>query len=35
MDFASSARAAENRTRWKGTVVKAFVVLQRHKKVMA
>ena len=34
MDFASSTRAAEDRTRWKGTVVKSAVVPQRPHKVM-
>ena len=34
MDFASSSRAAENRTRWKGVVVKSPVVGQRPCKVM-
>ena len=34
MDFASSTRAAEDRTRWKGIVVKSSVVLQRPHKVM-
>ena len=29
MDFTSSIRTAEDRTRWKGIVVKSFVVLQR------
>ena len=29
MDFASSTRAAEGRTRWKGVVVKSSVVPQR------
>ena len=29
MDFASSAWTAENRTRWKGIVVKSSVVPQR------
>ena len=33
MDFISSTRAAENRTRWKGTVVKSPVVPQRPHKV--
>ena len=33
MDFASSARAAENRTRWKEIVTKAFVVPIRPCKV--
>ena len=33
-DFASSTRAAEDRTRWKGIVVKSTVVPQRHRKVM-
>ena len=34
MDFASSARAAENRTRWKGIVANLSVVPRRHSKVM-
>ena len=34
MDFASSTRAAEDRTRWKGTVVKSSVVPRRPHKVM-
>ena len=34
MDFASSTRAAENRTRWKGIVANSSVVLQRPSKVM-
>ena len=34
MDFASSTRAAKDRTRWKGIVVKASVVSQRPHKVM-
>ena len=35
MDFASSAtRAAEDRTRWKGVVVKSSVVPKRPCKVM-
>ena len=34
MDFASSTRAAENRTKWKGIVVKSSVVPQRPSKVM-
>ena len=29
MDFASSARAAKNRTKWKGVVAKSSVVFQR------
>ena len=33
MDFASSARAAENRTRWKGIVLKSSVVPKRPCKV--
>ena len=33
MDFASSTRAAEDRTRWKGIVVKSFVVPQQPHKV--
>ena len=27
IDFASSTRAAEDRTRWKGTVVKSYLML--------
>ena len=34
MDFASSTRAAEDRTRWKGIVVKSSAVPQRRHKVM-
>ena len=34
IDFASSARAAEDRTRWKRIVVKSSVVPQRPCKVM-
>ena len=34
MDFASSARAAEDRTRWKGIVVKSSVVPKRPGKLM-
>ena len=34
MDFASSTRAAKDRTRRKGTVVKSSVVPQRPHKVM-
>ena len=34
MDFASSIRAAEDRPRWKGIVVKSSVVPQRPYKVM-
>ena len=34
MDFASSTRAPEHRTRWKGIVVKSFVVPQRPPKAM-
>ena len=34
MDFASSARAAEDRTRWKGVVLKSSVVPQRPRKFM-
>ena len=34
MDFASSAREAENRTRWKGIVANSSVVLRRPSKVM-
>ena len=33
MDFPSSVRAAEDRTRWKGIVVKSFVVPRRPHKV--
>ena len=33
MDFASSARTAENRTKWKGIVAKSSVVPQRPCKV--
>ena len=33
-DFACSTRAAENRTRWKGTVVDTSVVHRRPSKVM-
>ena len=33
-DFASSTRAAENRTRWKGIVSNSSVVLRRPSKVM-
>ena len=33
MDFASSARAAEDRTRWKGIVVKSSVVQQRPRMI--
>ena len=33
-DFVSSARAAENRTRWKGIVAKSFVVPRRPSNVM-
>ena len=33
MDLASSTRAAENRTQWKGIVVKPSVVPQRPRKV--
>ena len=32
MGFASSARTAEDRTRWKGIVVKSSVVPQRPRK---
>ena len=32
--FASSTGAAEDRTRWKGVVIKSSVVPQRHHKVM-
>ena len=34
MDFASSTRAAENRTRWKGIVANSFVVPPQPFKVM-
>ena len=34
MDFASSAKAAEDKTRWKEIVVKSSVVLHRPRKVM-
>ena len=34
MDFASSARAAENRSRWKGIVANSSVVRRRPSKVM-
>ena len=34
MDFASSARTAENRTRWKGIVANSSVVPRRPSKVM-
>ena len=34
MDFASLTRAVENRTRWKGIVATAAVVLRRPSKVM-
>ena len=34
MDFASSNRAAEDRTRWKGVIAKSSVVPQRPCKVM-
>ena len=33
MDFASSTRVAENRSRWKGIVVNSSVVLRRPSKV--
>ena len=33
MDFASSTRATENRTRWKGIVANSSVVPQRPSKV--
>ena len=33
IDFASSARTAENRAKWKGTVAKSSVVQQRPCKV--
>ena len=34
MDFASSTRAAENRSRWKGIVANSSVVPRRTPKVM-
>ena len=34
MDFASSTRAAEDMTRWKGIVVKSSVIPQRPRKIM-
>ena len=34
MDFANSARAAEDRTRWKGIDVKSSLVPQRPHKVI-
>ena len=34
MDFASLTRATEDRTRWKGVVVKSSVMPQRPHKVM-
>ena len=34
MDFASSSRAAENRTRWKGIVANSSVVPRRPSEVM-
>ena len=34
IDFASSIRAAENRTRWIGIVANSSVVLRRPSKVM-
>ena len=34
MDFASSTRAAEDKTRWKGIVVKSSVVPQRPGSIM-
>ena len=34
MDFASSFRATEDRTRWKGIVVTSSVLPQRPHKVM-
>ena len=34
MNFASSARTVEDRTRWKGIVVKSSVVPQRPRKIM-
>ena len=33
MDFASSTRAAENRTRWKAIVANSSVVPRRHSKI--
>ena len=34
MDFASSTRAVENRTRWKGVVANLSVVPRRSSKIM-
>ena len=34
MDFASAARVAENKVRWKGIVAKSSVVSQQLSKVM-
>ena len=34
MDFVSSTRAAENRTKWKGIVANSSVVSRRPSKVM-
>ena len=34
MDFASSIRAAEDRTGWKGIVVKSSVMSQQPRKVV-
>ena len=34
MDFASSTRATEDRTRWKGLVVNSYVVPKRPRKFM-
>ena len=34
MDFVSSIREAENRTRWKGIVANSYVVPRRPSKVM-
>ena len=34
VDFVSSTRTAEDRTRWKGIVVKSSVVPRRPRKVM-
>ena len=34
MDFASSTRTAENRTRWKGIVANSSMVPRRSSKVM-
>ena len=33
MDFASSTRAAENRSRWKGIIANSFVVPRRPSKL--